>query len=567
MDFWEAVFGAEERGYIRVALNSKNKKFNQQFIQWPTEKEKLQQLLAVKDRGDLYFSPALFKTESGNKAAVLGARVGWVDCDTALQSTEPQPSIVVESGSPQRTHLYFNLPQLVDPSTVEKYNRYLTTLYRGDNSGWDANQLLRVPGTLNYKTDPPRQVKLKQLTSSVWTPPELPDSPESKLQIEVVSAAETLLNRNLSPTIRTLLSRHPIECFDRSASLFYLGRLAAEAGLSSGEIYGLLEYADNKWGKFSKRDDKELRLTELVTRVLEGQVLLDSPIQPPPEEQDNRPKPIGWFNLSKSERKIEWVIDGLVRQGGMTLIAGDTGVGKSTLALSLAAKVAVGASNFLGNEITRKEQKVLYSSLEMDEFELTEFIAQMSSELQGCEDKLNERALLLPVGHTIPLDLESGQRFYEHLLDADNYTGLVIDTLGASTSSSLSDEKPMRAICDWIDRARKKYGIWVVVLHHPRKEASTSRKKQERTMDDIYGARIIGDRANVVLLLEKTGKRNMSLTNKKSRFREGGETTYLYRTTTGWIEKGSVSDEGVEFTSPLPNEPKPVVPSNNDLAL
>lgn len=117
-----------------------------------------------------YFSPVLFKRASPVKDAVLGSRVLWCDYDGNAPQTwpvgepgstvfVPQPTMRVESSGPGREHVYWALDTFVtDVAWLDDKNRALAYATGADTSGWDANQVLRPPHTVNRKYDPPRPV-------------------------------------------------------------------------------------------------------------------------------------------------------------------------------------------------------------------------------------------------------------------------------------------------------------------------------------------------------------------------------------------------------------------------
>ncbi len=567
--FWDLLFGDEKGGYVRVALNSKDKKhFKQEFVEWPNGRDKLETITKAKERGDIYFSPALFKEQDGKKQSVLGSRVGWVDLDQPYKesSNSIQPNVVVASGTPGRSHLYFQLPTLFPTETVETYNRYLCKEFGGDNSGWDANQLLRVPDTLNFKTDPPKPVKLVKLDPSQhWQIPKLDEisEPSEPLQLEGADLNETLLDHRLTTGIRSLLTQGSLECFDRSAALYRLGALSAEAGFEPSRIYALLEYADSRWGKFVKRDDKQLRLIEIVKRVTERRFSASFPQLLSEPEAELSPRPIGIFSLRKQTPPANWVVDQILREKGQTLIGGPTNIGKSPLAMSLAMSIAMGSADWMGFRINSQDERILFSALEMDGSEISEQVGPMldMAKTPDNEARLEERLHILPVGHSIAADLKDGQEFYEALLEEHAYTGLILDTIGASVSTSLSEEKPMRAIVDWLARVRKRFGCWVVVLSHPRKDPAGA-KWRDKEMDDFYGSRLIGDRSNVALIMDKGKNHPLILTNKKARFGKVGNTLLLNRMSNGWYSVVG-EKEAADFRASVPN----LQPTSNEDAV
>ena len=102
-----------------------------------------------------YFVPATMAKQGRTKQDFKESNVVWMDYDkgTSLPKfEEPLPSHVVES-SPGKYHVYWQLDESV--------NRALAAQYGADKSGVDCTQLLRVPGTINYKYDAQTVVSVK----------------------------------------------------------------------------------------------------------------------------------------------------------------------------------------------------------------------------------------------------------------------------------------------------------------------------------------------------------------------------------------------------------------------
>lgn len=548
-DFWDFIFEGG-KGYVYVAfLDKKTKDFKQQFLAWPEQKQQLRELpRSYRDRGDLYFCPAFFKERSGKKRSVLGSRVAWVDLDRPGAGPDGPQWALVASGTPGHRHAYVRADLssrgtdgLLAPFEIEAWNIQLFNKYGGDPSGIDCCQLLRVPETYNYKSDPRQPVKLLQLGQVEVLPPNFDELPKKFEQIEIQkeSALSTLAKHNLDIRTRQLILGE-VEILNRSDSLFELASRLAENNLKPGEIYGLLEFADAKWGKFSQRDDKELRLQEIVDRVAIKRpgfkMSFDIEVEKTPL--------VGWKSVGKRKKEIKWVVPGVLRERGLLVISGSTGVGKTTLAMNLSAKIGLatpqassdGTSEWFGEKITKGEHKILYSSLEMDEEEVNYFLGKMNGGFNGDEqDILEDRVTFFPHGQPYYIDTAEVREDYEKKIADEQFTGVVIDTLGASISGALSEEKTMRQVADWIDHVRQTYGVWVVLLHHPRKEQQ-GKRNIERTADDLYGSRIIGDRANSILELRKVPKSNdLQLIAHKTRFRQGGSYKFLTRTEHFWL--------------------------------
>jgi hypothetical protein len=115
---------------------------------------------------DVYVGVALREGRvAGGKRAIEGSRVLHIDCDDSAAServTEfaPPPSMVVISGTPGHTQMYWLLDRPVVAGYVESANRRLALALGGDDACVDVARILRPPTTFNYKADWRRPVML-----------------------------------------------------------------------------------------------------------------------------------------------------------------------------------------------------------------------------------------------------------------------------------------------------------------------------------------------------------------------------------------------------------------------
>jgi hypothetical protein len=133
---------------------------------------------------DVFFGPAMRKTPGGEKTDVLGSRALWVDVDDPAKPlfTMP-PSAVVFSG--HGWHLYWFLKEpLLDLEQLETLNKLLAQdVQNGDPACWNCNRVLRVPGSMNTKSDP------VPVTTKIFTP-NLVYSPDDFRILESLNKAE-----------------------------------------------------------------------------------------------------------------------------------------------------------------------------------------------------------------------------------------------------------------------------------------------------------------------------------------------------------------------------------------
>jgi hypothetical protein len=124
--------------------------------------------IALGRRTDVYVGCAPRTRRYGGRDAVDRAFVMWVDCDgdravAALQGFEPAPSIVIASGSGSNCHGYWPLTEPLARDDIERANRRLAYALGADPASADAARILRVPGTLSHKLDPPTAVDATRL--------------------------------------------------------------------------------------------------------------------------------------------------------------------------------------------------------------------------------------------------------------------------------------------------------------------------------------------------------------------------------------------------------------------
>jgi hypothetical protein len=117
---------------------------------------------------DLYFGVIPRTHENGRGAADVGpATTVWADLDSSeamieLRSFAP-PSIMVATGTEGHHHAYWLLDSPQDAEAVVALNRDLALHLGADVAATDAARILRLPDTLNHKSDPPTGVQLVAL--------------------------------------------------------------------------------------------------------------------------------------------------------------------------------------------------------------------------------------------------------------------------------------------------------------------------------------------------------------------------------------------------------------------
>jgi hypothetical protein len=117
---------------------------------------------------DVYIGCAPRCRRSGTRRDVARVWVLWAECDGAAaahaaQHYDPQPAIVVGSGSGDNVHAYWPLREPLSPQEAERANLRLAHAIGADRACFDVARILRPPGSWNHKHQPPAPVRAIRL--------------------------------------------------------------------------------------------------------------------------------------------------------------------------------------------------------------------------------------------------------------------------------------------------------------------------------------------------------------------------------------------------------------------
>lgn len=317
----------------------------------------------------------------------------------------------------------------------------------------------------------------------------------------------------------------------RSEFLMKLAYVLVESGRTIPETATLLEYADQRIGKFTGRDDARLQYADMAYKAFDkiGYRRDDSVLL---SRQD----------ILDSTDDLEWIIEGWLHTRGLMIISGQPGVGKTQLLLDMETHIVGGASNFLGKTIIPKEYKSLLISLEMQPNELKfPFKHQIEDASRApFKDAMarNSRVYAPIEGFDSAVIETHIQQFKPDLLLIDSLSELFGEDISESTAKQTM--RILRNLC-------LKYDLAIVMIHHNRKASDTNKKPNK--LSDLYGSYIIAKSVETVLSLwedEKT--KELELIDTKTRFARN-ETRKVTRTKhlTFNLKQEEVKDAGGQY--------------------
>jgi hypothetical protein len=281
-DFWRHIFGDSE-GYlivstlIRETEEWKDKPFRYPSASGTAAKYALRQSELGKE---VYFCVHLLTDKRRIKENATPIRTLWADVDgAAIPEDLPHPTAVVES-SPGNYHLYYRTDSGLPPEEAEALNKQIAHAIDADPSGYDLSQVLRVPGTRNYKTGDAPEVRLTALSEETYSPADLaaafPELPPESTNGHHTEADPDEPPVALTPdALRVWRGEDPktkaedSDEVDRSGTLLKIGRVLYDALANRAVIVEALRERDLTLGyeKYTNRRDADKQYAGIVNAL------------------------------------------------------------------------------------------------------------------------------------------------------------------------------------------------------------------------------------------------------------------------------------------------------------
>lgn len=252
-----------------------------QWYHWPTEAEKMCEVVKRMSDKDVYWSPMLFYKPSTLSSARHATKknVKQLACVYAdLDGLHPddlflEPTVLVKS-SPEHYHAYWRLSDYRSQGNldIEQLNRgvYQTHADTGVDRGWPLAKKLRVPGTMNTKPEYglPTQVTVEFNDRTSYSVREFTTaySPASTPKVDLImempeidqGGALKVLYDLKDSRIMALYADDPLPSDDWSALMYSLECSLFEAGVELADVFTVVQDAGCNKFKRDGRPDSDL---------------------------------------------------------------------------------------------------------------------------------------------------------------------------------------------------------------------------------------------------------------------------------------------------------------------
>jgi AAA domain/RepB DNA-primase from phage plasmid len=306
------------------------------------------------------------------KADITSARFAFVDIDppkdggpfdkpamlAKLQASPAPPSIVIDSGGGLQA-LWRLSGQPIDLATIEAANTVLRNQWGGD-ACQNGDRLARLPGSINWpnakKASLGRIAALSRIVHDnsgrfydhEWVQflarlaPIAQPAPVASSELQL----ETPATLGLPPVHRLTIAVTSPRGDDRSVDSLNCAGQAVGYGLSDGQIIGLLLNPDNAISAHCLDQTDPMRAAKRCIDRARAGIATPPTVAAGPFTFDSDEPPI---------RAPRWIIKDVLPESGIGFIGGQSGAGKSFLAVDLAVAIATGeGASFFGKAVRRR---------------------------------------------------------------------------------------------------------------------------------------------------------------------------------------------------------------------
>lgn len=313
---------------------------------------------------DIYFCPHGFKADRRIKENAVLPRLLWSDMDEVDPRTiKLKPTIAFES-SPGRFVGLWQIDQPMD----EKLNRRLSYAIGADKSGWDLTQVLRVPGTKNYKYSSLPTVKVMWMDGPEYTVEQLdrkmPKDKKAETNAETSDAAEVYkkYQKKLPMWLRRELINGKPKSGKRSEMIWKIQQTLIELGVDADDAFVLVKASP--WNKFAGRNSEDEQLRRELDKVINQHMNAAKPVVGEEDEDELNEGQMFVSMADVVEEDVDWIVYPYLARGEVSIVEGDPGLGKSYLVQMWGLNICDGIRSPSVKSMKQPVGKVVYFDVE-----------------------------------------------------------------------------------------------------------------------------------------------------------------------------------------------------------
>lgn len=499
--FLEDVFSKQPGKYIGLSAKLSSGRWIDRFfsdigsaIKW-VEKQP--------EGANLYFCPTKLEERRRVKRNVSPSKFLYSDLDEADPNTftaDLRPSHAWES-SPGRYQALWELLEPASPKALEEKNKglaYSLAHLGADTGGWDLTQVLRIPGTKNYKYEDAPEVR------TLWsgnTPKGIDSYPSANGRAkDDVSKLLSVSSVNLTKLIKKwrkripkkalnlLLSKHA-ERGKRSDILWYLSHALIDAGVPDKEAFSLIRAS--VWNKYRGRADEVERLSHEISEARQQRDSI--------EEEDDSARLTDALKstltitshadlMANPAASPGWLVENFWTRESHGIIAGEPKSFKSTILLDFVVSIASGEP-FLGEFEVKESGPVVVVQNENSDWIMQDRLNKITTQkgISG-RSKRVKGGMQIVAPLELPIFYINQQGFLfsdpthqdqlEEFIARARPIAVIFDPLYLMFDGDVNSAKDLGPALSWLLYLKQEYSTSIMLVHHWGKNKSAKRGGQ-----------------------------------------------------------------------------------------
>ena len=185
----------------------------------------------------------------------------------------------------------------------------------------------------------------------------------------------------------------------------------------------------------------------------------------------------------------EYIIDNLVGMGQIAVIGGDTGTGKTWIALESAYCIASGVPLFGHFKVKQSQALLIQFENENDDIrKRLELMKPYFVKKAGNSDFLNN-FLVCPMDVEMEIFVDNWKRIEETIISTGYRDGvLIVDNMYTSTDKNIQDNDDLKGLLQIVHRIRKKYNLTIILIAHSNKGVQ---EQKDLHYDQLQGGKVL----------------------------------------------------------------------------
>ena len=478
--------------------------------------------------------------DKAGSSVPLHGRVLWVDLDSSVRTEErlddvlnesglPTPSAVVNSGN--GFHVYWALSEPATPDVLRAYARGTHEVLPSDATH-DPTRVMRVPGTRNFKSNPPTSCSILR-----WNPDvrySLDEFPRAEVPHQTTPPPAERRGKELDSDDFDLFVANWLDGQKHSMAVGVAGylrknlfqpkeqalatikRIHESAGYSWPD-HNLIKVVDDTYKQYFGRIAGTTTLAEfgVFPKVKDG-------FEVKFKNARKLEKPaIRIIDFNEDIRPQEFWVEGLLGPGLVTLWAAEPKTGKSFAAMQIGHALSKG-QDLWGFNVSGP-RRVLYFQGELSRG----MVADRAVNMFGVDAVRNPRQFALTDKPDQQIDLVRQPELLTDL--AENYDVIIVDPIAFFSGNDENSSTSVRETLSIFD-SLKAQGKAVMLVHHTKKVGTDKHGNPLKpSFNDIRGSSAWFGYADAIALQYRAGNSGSTFTKFMFRAAPEREDLHLYR--------------------------------------